>query len=75
MHPKTFQKMVNSNNNSNNNITINNFKFIEYGNEDLYNVFSKKEKLMLLKSKGSPIENIIKYTHLNDKYPQLEPTV
>jgi hypothetical protein len=73
MHPKTFQKMVNSNNiNSNNNITINNIKYIEYGSEDLYNVFSKNEKLMLLKSSGSPIENIIKYTHLNEKYPQFQ---
>ncbi len=72
MHPKTFQKMVNSNNYSNNNITINNIKYVEYGKEDLYNVFSKNEKIMLLKKLGSPIENIIKYTHLNDKYPQFQ---
>ena len=79
MHPKTFQKMVNSTNNSNNfsnnNITINNIKYVEYGKEELYNVFSEKEKIMILKKPGSAIENIIKYTHLNDKYPQLEPTV
>ncbi len=76
MHPKTFQKMVNSNNFSNNNITINNnIKIIEVGNENLHNVFTKQEKLMLLQKIGSPIENILRYTHLNDKYPQLEPTV
>ena len=75
MHPKTFQKMVNSNNltNSNNNITINNnIKYVEYGKEDLHNIFTKKEKLMLLQKMGSPIENIVRYTHLNDKYPQFK---
>jgi len=81
MHPKTFQKMINSNNliNSNNNITINNninnIKYIEIGREDLPNVFTKDEKIMLLTQRGSPIENIMRYAHLNDKYPQLEPTV
>jgi hypothetical protein len=73
MHPKTFQKMINSNNFSNNNITINNnIKYVEIGKEDLYNVFTKKEKLMLLQKFGSPIENIVRYTHLNDKYPQFQ---
>ncbi len=72
MHPKTFQKMVNSNNN----ITINNnFRYVEYGKEDLHNVFTKQEKIMILKKNGSPIENIVRYTHLNDKYPQLKPLV
>jgi hypothetical protein len=81
MHPKTFQKMINSNNsnsnnNNNNNITINNnIKYIEIGREDLPNVFTKDEKLMILTQFGSPIENIMRYVHLNDKYPQLEPTV
>ncbi len=77
MHPKTFQKMINSNNfsnnfSNNNNITINNIKYVEYGREDLHNVFSKKEKIDLLKQLGSPIENILRYTHLNDKYPQFQ---
>ncbi len=78
MHPKTFQKMINSNNtnNTNNNqinMTINNnIKYVEIGNENLYNVFTKQEKLMLLKQIGSPIENIVRYTHLNDKYPQFQ---
>jgi len=74
MHPKTFQKMVNSNNNItiNNNTINNNIKYVEIGNEDLYNVFTKQEKIMLLKQMGSPIENIVRYTHLNDKYPQFQ---
>ena len=74
MHPKTFQKMVNSNNNItiNNNTINNNIKYVEIGKEDLYNVFTKQEKIMLLKQMGSPIENIVRYTHLNDKYPQYQ---
>ncbi len=73
MHPKTFQKMVNSNNLlNNNNITINHNKYIEIGREDLHNVFTKEEKIMLLKKIGSPIENIVRYTHLNDKFPQFQ---
>jgi len=73
MHPKTFQKMVNSNNLSNNNITINNnIKYVEFGRENLNDVFSKTEKLMLLKSEGSIIENILIHTHLNDNYPQFK---
>jgi hypothetical protein len=74
MHPKTFQKMINSNNYSNNNITINNnqINYVEIGREDLPNVFTKKEKLMILKQLGSPIENIVRYAHLNDKYPQFQ---
>ena len=73
MHPKTFQKMVNSNNNITINNTINNnIKYVEIGKEDLHNVFTKQEKLMLLQKMGSPIENIVRYTHLNDKYPQFQ---
>ncbi len=72
MHPKTFQKMINSNNNNNITINNNNIKIIEFGKEDLHNVFTKEEKLMILKQLGSPIENIVRYTHLNDKYPQFQ---
>jgi hypothetical protein len=76
MHPKTFQKMVNTNSNNllnNNNITINNnIRYIEIGREDLHTVFTKQEKLMILKKLGSPIENIVRYTHLNDKFPQFQ---
>jgi hypothetical protein len=73
MHYKTFQKMINSNNFSNNNITINNnIKYIAMGREDLHNVFSKQEKLNILKQHGSPIENIVRYTHMNEKYPQFQ---
>jgi hypothetical protein len=72
MHPKTLQKMIN-NTNSHNNITINNnIQYVEYGREDLDKVFSKKEKMKILSDMGSPLENIIKYTHLNDKYPQFQ---
>ena len=79
MHPKKLQKMINSNNtNSNNNITINNnIQYVEYGREDLDKVFRfakriEKEKMNILTGMGSKIENLIKYTHLNDKYPQFQ---
>ena len=73
MHPKTLQKMINSNNTTNNNITINNnIKYVEFGYEKLGNVFSKKEKMDILTASGSAITNLIIYTHLNDKFPQFQ---
>ncbi len=68
MHPKTLQKMINSNN-----ITINNnIQYIELGDEELSKVFSKKEKLKILCGLGSPMDKIIKHTHLNNDYPQFQ---
>jgi hypothetical protein len=78
MHPKKLQKIINSNNNTNNNsnntnnLTINNninsINIIELGDEELYKVFSKEEKLNILKSGYSSLEEIIKHAHLNDNY-------
>ncbi len=70
MHPKTLQKMINSNNN----ITINNnnIQYVELGDEKLSEVFSKKEKMRILCDMGSPMDKIIKHTHLNDNYPQFQ---
>jgi hypothetical protein len=70
MHPKTLQKMINSNNN----ITINNnnIQYVELGDEELSKVFSKKEKMRILCDMGSPMDKIIKHTHLNDNYPQFQ---
>lgn len=82
MHPKTLQKMINNintntntNTNSNNtiNMTINNnIKYVELGDEELHKVFSKKEKMSILSGLGSPMDKIIKHTHLNDDYPQFQ---
>ena len=72
MHPKTLQKMINSNNN-NNNITINNnIQYVELGDEELHKVFSKKEKMKILCGLDSPMNKIIKHAHLNDTYPQFQ---
>jgi len=76
MHPKTLQKMINntnSNNIINNNMTINNnIQYVELGDEELHKVFTKREKLNILCGLGSPIDKIIKHTHLNDDYPQFQ---
>ena len=73
MHPKTLQKMINSNNIINNNITINNnIQYVELGDEELHKVFSKKEKMKILCGTGSVMDKIIKHTHLNDDYPQFQ---
>jgi len=82
MHPKQLQKINNmiqnnTNNNLNNtnnnlNITINNNgpQIIELGEEKLYEVLTKKEKLDILKLGGGSLEQLIKYVHCNKKYPQ-----
>ena len=68
MHPKTLQKMINSNNN----ITINNnIQYVELGDEQLDKVFSKKEKIKILCEMNS-MGKLIKHTHLNDNYPQFQ---
>lgn len=73
MHPKTLQKMINNTNSNNTiNMTINNnIQYVELGDEDLSNVFSKKEKMNIL-CDLSPMDKIIKHTHLNDEYPQFQ---
>jgi hypothetical protein len=77
MHPKKMQKIINTTNNNNtnshNNITINNqINIIELGDEKLNDIFSKEEKLKILKRGYSSLEEIIRYTHLNDKYIQFQ---
>ncbi len=50
MHPKTFNKINNdiaNNTNSNNNITINNINYVEYGNENLHEIFTPQEAIKL----------------------------
>jgi hypothetical protein len=75
MHPKTVQKMIN-NTNSNNNIIINNnnnnIRYIELGGEELHTVFSVEEVMNILYKGRGALDEIIVYTHLNDKYPQFQ---
>ncbi len=71
MHPKTFQKMVNSNNTIN--MTINNnIQYVELGDEELHKVFTEKEKMKILCGRDSPMNKIIRHTHLNNDYPQFQ---
>ncbi len=74
MHPKTLQKMINNTNSNNTiNMTINNnIQYVELGDEELSKVFSKKEKMNILKLGGGALDKIITHTHLNDNYPQFQ---
>jgi hypothetical protein len=78
VHPKTLQKINNqlnadtinnTVNSNNNNITYN---IIALGHEDLTDLFTKKEKLTVLKNKRMCLDYLVKYTHFNDKYPQFK---
>ncbi len=83
--PKTLQKInkqLNGDNNTineiNNNITnkgtINNntINIIALGHENLTEVFSKKEKMNILKYKYGSLSQLVEYTHFNEKYPQFK---
>ena len=78
VHPKTLQKInkqlngdhntVNENNTTNN-ITYN---IIGLGHENLTDVFSKKEKMNILKYRFNSLPQLVEYAHFNDKYPQFK---
>ena len=79
VHPKTLQKInkqLNGDHNiiNENNGTINNniFNIIALGHENLSEVFSKKEKMAILKNKFYCLPELVEYTHFNDKYPQFK---
>jgi hypothetical protein len=62
-------KLVNNfncNNTTNNNI----INIIELGKENLSEIFSKQEKLNILRKGKGCFTHLIEYTHLNEKYPQ-----
>jgi uncharacterized C2H2 Zn-finger protein len=76
-HPKTLQKINNQLNANNSNINSNNttnntINILAIGHEDLAEVFTKKEKLTVLKNKFNCLPYLIEYTHFNDKYPQFK---
>ena len=78
VHHKTLQKInkqlngdhntVNENNTTNN-ITYN---IIALGHENLTDVFSKKEKMNILKYRFNSLPQLVEYAHFNDKYPQFK---
>ena len=53
--------------------TINNtYNIIALGHENLIDVFSKKEKMAILKYRYCSLPHLVEYTHFNDKYPQFK---
>jgi hypothetical protein len=85
VHPKTLQKInkqlngdnntINENNINNTTNTVNNnntFNIIALGHENLADVFSKKEKMAILKYRYCSLPQLVEYAHFNDKYPQFK---
>ena len=78
IHPKTLNKInkqLNGDNNiiNENNGTINNtYNIIALGHENLTDIFTKKEKINVLKNKLYSLPYLVEYTHFNDKYPQFK---
>jgi len=78
VHPKTLQKInkqLNGDHNiiNENNGTINNNTFIiALGRENLPEIFSKKEKINVLKNRFNSLPFLVEYTHFNSKYPQFK---
>ncbi len=76
VHPKTLQKInkqLNGDYNTvNENITNNNinntYNIIGLGHENLMDVFSKKEKMAILKYRYCSLPHLVEYAHFNDKY-------
>ena len=76
IHYKTLQK-INSQNNIENqqNNTQNiqqNINIIGFDKENLNELFSSNEKLNILKHRFGSLNQLIEYTHFNDKYPELK---
>ena len=82
VHPKTLQKInkqlnISDNGTVNENInngTVNNitYNIIGLGHENLTEVFSKKEKMAILKYRYYSLPQLVEYAHFNDKYPQFK---
>ena len=78
VHPKTLQKInkqlnLNGDHNTINNGTVNNtYNIIALGHENLTDVFSRKEKMAILKYRYCSLPHMVEYTHFNDKYPQFK---
>ncbi len=82
VHPKTLQKInkqlngdhntINENNNINKGTINNTYNIIALGHENLTEVFSKKEKMAILKYRYCSLPQLVEYAHFNDKYPQFK---
>ena len=75
IHPKTLQKINNQLNNNINNGTINNIiNIVPLGKENLSEILSDKEKLLILNKKYNSINELINKIHVlpNKKYSQFK---
>lgn len=79
VHPKTLNKInkqltgdYNTINDLTNNGIINNTYVLALGHENLPEIFTKKEKINVLKNKFNCLPYLVEYTHFNDKYPQFK---
>jgi hypothetical protein len=75
IHPKTLQKINNQLNNNINNGTINNtINIVPLGKENLSEILSDKEKLLILNKKYNSINELINKIHVlpNKKYNQFK---
>ena len=76
VHPKTLQKinkqLINDNKNINNGTVNNTYNIIGLGHENLDQVFTRKEKMAILKNRFYCLPDLVEYTHFNDKYPQFK---
>jgi hypothetical protein len=77
IHPKTLQKInkqLEQNQNNNNCGIVNNgtinYNIIQLGDENILDVLTKKEQIMILNKKQQSLNHIIEYVHFNDKFPQ-----
>ena len=75
IHYKTLQKINKQNNIETQNNTQNiqqNINIIGFNKENLNEIFSSNEKLNILKHRFGSLNQLIEYTHFNDKYPELK---
>lgn len=76
VHPKTLTKINKQLNNNNiNNGTINNINnnvIIQLGNEALSEFLTNKQKIKFLNDKHNCLDNLVKFIHFNDDYPQFK---
>ena len=77
VHPKTLQKINKQLNGDHNTVNENNttnitYNIIALGHENLTDVFSKKEKMKILKYRFNSLPQLVEYAHFNDKYPQFK---
>jgi hypothetical protein len=54
------------------NHTINQIKIVPLGQENLSEILTAKEQINILNKRCQALEEIIKYVHFNDKYPQFQ---